>query len=197
MLEQGHLLLQLLRVVYQGVLAANVLPIRTSPLHIVEVEAVWVEANLCRVVEEDACCFITEAVAEAVLGRVVNPLLHPDLVVALHYLRCTIGLVTAVSLGCVTVSAHCLAIARQLVVIAYRGCLSLASHLVRLDVARVGWDELANVSRRGGTGKRRGWQQTRDSAGVVDPLMHHDIVNSGSLGRVIIQNLGDQVPRVV
>ena len=67
MLEQGHLLLQLLRVVYQGVLAANVLPIRTSPLHIVEVEAVWVEANLCRVVEEDACCFITEAVAEAVL----------------------------------------------------------------------------------------------------------------------------------
>ena len=45
-------------------------------------EAVRIKADLCRVVKEDASRLIAQAVAQAVFGRIVDPLLNPDLVVA-------------------------------------------------------------------------------------------------------------------
>ena len=66
-LQQGHLLLQLLREVRESELAANILTIGTAALHVIEVEAVRVEANLRGVVEEDSSSLVAKAVAEAIL----------------------------------------------------------------------------------------------------------------------------------
>ena len=82
-LKESDLLLELLGEVREGELTSDVLPVRTTALHVVEMEAVRVEANLCGVVKEDTRGLIAQAIAKAVLGGVVDPLLHPDLVVAL------------------------------------------------------------------------------------------------------------------
>lgn len=79
-LQQGNLLLQLFGVLGESVRLANILPITGAALHVVDVMTVRVENDLCGVIEENTCCLVAQVVAQAVLGRVVNPLLHPNLV---------------------------------------------------------------------------------------------------------------------
>ena len=57
-LKQGHLLLQFLGVLCEGVFLANILAITRSTFHIVDVVTIWVKNNLCGIVEEDPCGFI-------------------------------------------------------------------------------------------------------------------------------------------
>ena len=45
-LQKRDFLLQVFWVVCESVLASDILPISASSLHVVEVEAVWIEANL-------------------------------------------------------------------------------------------------------------------------------------------------------
>ena len=66
-----------------------------------------------------------------------------------------------------------------------------------LHHAGVGWQELTDVGGGRRTGQRGSWQQARDSTGVVDPLVHHDVVNSGTLGWVIVKYLRDEVSGTV
>ena len=47
---------------------------------VVELFSFDIEDNFCGVVEEDPCGSVAQDVTEAVLGGVVNPLPHPDLV---------------------------------------------------------------------------------------------------------------------
>ena len=84
-LQECDFLLQVLGVLSEGVLAANILSVSTATLHVVEVESIGVQANLRGVIEEDTSCFVAQAVAKTVLRRVVDPFLDPDLVVSLRW----------------------------------------------------------------------------------------------------------------
>ena len=46
-------------------------------------EAVGIQADLGRVVEEYASCLVAQAVTQAILGTVVDPLLNPDFIISL------------------------------------------------------------------------------------------------------------------
>lgn len=77
-LKQGNFLLEFFRVLSKSVLFAEILSVGLPPFVVVEVVAVGVEHNLCRVIKVDTCRFVREIIAEAVLGRIVDPLLDPD-----------------------------------------------------------------------------------------------------------------------
>lgn len=65
-LQQSNFLLQVFRVVRQGVFQTDVLTICTPSLHIVEVETIWIEDNFSGVVKEDSGGFVAEEVAKSV-----------------------------------------------------------------------------------------------------------------------------------
>lgn len=125
-LQESDFLLKLLREFRERKLTANVLSIRTATLHIVKVEAIRVKADFSRVVEEDTCGFIAQAVAETILRRVVNPLLHPDLVVTLSRLSTWVHVLSSAEAGrCGTIGASCVT-AAYLVTLPDWGSLGLA-----------------------------------------------------------------------
>jgi hypothetical protein len=62
MLQQGNFLLQGLRVVKHGVFFADILTVNGTPLHIIEMEAVWVKCNLGRVIEEYSSSLVAKVV---------------------------------------------------------------------------------------------------------------------------------------
>ena len=77
-LQKGHLLLEVLGVLCQGILFADVLAVGLAPLHVVEVEAIGVQHDLGTVVKEDTGRLVGQVVAQTVFRGVVNPLLDPD-----------------------------------------------------------------------------------------------------------------------
>ena len=81
-LEQRHLFLEVLRIIRERILKANVLPICTSTLHVVKMEAIRVKNNLGRVVEEDTSCLVAQEVPKPVLRRIVDPFFYPNLVLS-------------------------------------------------------------------------------------------------------------------
>ena len=66
-LQQGDLLLEVLWVLSESVLLSDVLSVGISSLHVVEVEAIGVEADLGAIVEEYTGSLVAQAVPEAVL----------------------------------------------------------------------------------------------------------------------------------
>lgn len=66
MLEECDFLLELLRVLSERILLADVLPITRPSLHVVEVVTVGVQNNFGGIVEENARGFVRQVVAEAV-----------------------------------------------------------------------------------------------------------------------------------
>lgn len=81
-LKQCDFLLKLLRVAGEVVLLHHVLLLvgcDCFALVVVELRAAGLGDDLRRIVEEDACGHVGEKIAEAVLGRVVNPLGYPHL----------------------------------------------------------------------------------------------------------------------
>lgn len=58
MLQKGHLLLELLRILGQSVFLSNILTVARSALIIVKVVAVGIQDNLGRIVEVYTCGFI-------------------------------------------------------------------------------------------------------------------------------------------
>jgi len=100
MLQQSDLLLQRRGIVKHSVFLANILTVNCTPLHIIEVETIWVESNLGGVIEKHTCCLVTKVVAKSILGRVVNPLFYPHLFPRLYvcisfyflsFIRCCLG----------------------------------------------------------------------------------------------------------
>lgn len=82
-LQQGHLLVQFLRVVVQGVAAHHVLSfqfiLHLLLLEILEEELLGVHDDLGRVVEEHPAAPIGQHVAQSIFGRVVNELPNTNL----------------------------------------------------------------------------------------------------------------------
>ena len=76
-LEEGYLLLEVLRVLSEIILVSKILPICGAALYVVKVIAVGVEHDLGGIVKEDPSGVIAEVIAETVLRRVVDPLSDP------------------------------------------------------------------------------------------------------------------------
>jgi hypothetical protein len=83
-LEKSDLLLQLFRVIDESVFLAYVLAVGAAALHVVEVEAVRVQNDLGRVVEEDSSRVVTQVITETILRGVVYPFFDPDFVALVY-----------------------------------------------------------------------------------------------------------------
>ena len=78
-LKKSHFFLELLGVLSQSVLFANILAITGSTLHVVNVMAVWIENDLGRIIGEHTCRLVGKVVTQSILSGVINRLLYPNL----------------------------------------------------------------------------------------------------------------------
>ena len=81
MLQQSHFLLEIFWVVSESILLSDILSVSVPSFHVVKVEAVWIEANFCGVIEEDTGGFVAQAITKTIFRRVIHPLLYPNLVI--------------------------------------------------------------------------------------------------------------------
>lgn len=76
-LQESHFLLQLFGLVLEGVRTDHVLPVRCSPLHLLEVAAIGIQDYLGRVVEEHSASAVGQQIPQSILAALVNPLPDP------------------------------------------------------------------------------------------------------------------------
>ena len=90
MQQQCDLLVQVRRVVGDGMCADDLLFVSNTSLHVIELGPLGLDDYLGRVVEEDTSRAIGQQIAETVLLTVVDPLLDPyarSIVSGLHHWR--------------------------------------------------------------------------------------------------------------
>lgn len=193
MLKEGHFLLELLRVLREGILFADVLPVTRASLHVVEVVTVRVEHNLGGIVEEDARGLIRQVVAKAILRRVVNPFLHPDF----RLPRLDEGLLLLPS----GLGPLWLPLGESFVRIFANGAgsglmpvqLLAAGHVVA--GGPLGILELTDICLRWRAGQGRRWQQSWDVLPIVEPRMLQNFINCRTPCRIVVENPLNQVSR--
>lgn len=83
--------------------------------------------------------------------------------------------------------------AADLVSRSHRGSLGLTTLVLGPHLARVGRQELSDVGGGWRACQSGGREESGDSACVVDPLMHHNVIDCRSLCGIVVQDLSDEV----
>jgi len=81
-LKQSNFFLQVLRIIRERILKANILSICTSALHVVKMETIRIKNNLGRVIEKYTSCFVAQEITKPILWWIVDPFFNPNLVLS-------------------------------------------------------------------------------------------------------------------
>lgn len=195
-LQKCHFLLQFFRVLSQCVLFTHILPITWSSLHVIKVMPVRIQDDFGWIIEEDSSSIIWQIITEAIFGRVINPFFYPNL--------CLSGLNDSASF-IAWLSSLELSI-RVCNFVGYRawwtcslssGSIVGAREIVGILLSSSSVLELPDVSMRGRTSQ--GWRRqcSWNRSLFVEPWMHTDFINIWSSTWIVVENLGDQVSRLV